>query len=548
MSELTTSERPPARIDTVLALAVAEGLLPASATPPVGDTRPWPVVLLTALGAWFAAVPLLTVVGMLLGPLLDNSAGPYVVGVLLLIGSAVVLRSASVPLFVEQLAVPGLLVGGGSLAFGLFRDLPHALAALLLAGVALGVALHLRQAWLRVLLGVAMAMLVGFALMRPSVWTHGSGWAPAWVATHVLLLLALGVPWLQGLFRSGGAAAESLSAGWWVVVFGSLATLAGMTFLVGGAMGGGAGGELAREVAGSGVARRPLLSYSYPLLSAVLALGALALVLYRWPGVRRPALAVAGAVLVGLSWWMSTLGGVLLGLAALATTQRSRLAAVAGVAAAWIVGAFYYGLAWPLATKALVLVGAGALLGAVAWWELRRGRAAASQTGAMPALDRRALALGLGTLATVAVATFAIWQKQELIAQGRPVFVALAPVDPRSLMQGDFMRLNFSLPAEIRETSDKTAARPKVVARRDGRNVALLLRQAREGEALAADEFLFELTPKNGEWILVTDAWFFREGEGERWAAARFGEFRVLPDGRALLVGMADEKLQPIQP
>jgi uncharacterized membrane-anchored protein len=245
---------------------------------------------------------------------------------------------------------------------------------------------------------------------------------------------------------------------------------------------------------------------------------------------------------------MSTLGGVLLGLSALATTQRWRLAALAGVAAAWIVGAFYYALAWPLADKALVMAGAGALLGAVVGWELRRGQAAPSAPGTALALDRRALAVGLATLATVAVAGFAIWQKQELIANGRPVYVALAPVDPRSLMQGDFMRLNFSVPVEIREVTDKTAARPKVVARRDERNVATLLRQARDGEALGADEFLFELTPKNSEWILVTDAWFFREGEGERWAAARFGEFRVLPDGRALLVGMADEKLQPIQP
>ena len=44
----------------------------------------------------------------------------------------------------------------------------------------------------------------------------------------------------------------------------------------------------------------------------------------------------------------------------------------------------------------------------------------------------------------------------------------------------------------------------------------------------------------------MTDAWFFKEGEAQRWQAARFGEFRVLPDGRALLVGMADANLQPI--
>ena len=40
----------------------------------------------------------------------------------------------------------------------------------------------------------------------------------------------------------------------------------------------------------------------------------------------------------------------------------------------------------------------------------------------------------------------------------------------------------------------------------------------------------------------------FREGDGQRWEQARYGEFRVEPDGRALLVGMADAQLRPIVP
>jgi uncharacterized membrane-anchored protein len=44
------------------------------------------------------------------------------------------------------------------------------------------------------------------------------------------------------------------------------------------------------------------------------------------------------------------------------------------------------------------------------------------------------------------VANLGIWQKEDLVANGQPVFVALAPVDPRSLLQGDYMRLNFRVP------------------------------------------------------------------------------------------------------
>ena len=38
----------------------------------------------------------------------------------------------------------------------------------------------------------------------------------------------------------------------------------------------------------------------------------------------------------------------------------------------------------------------------------------------------------------------------------------------------------------------------------------------------------------------------FEEGDGKRWEAARYGEFRVAADGQALLVGMADAQLRPI--
>jgi len=72
--------------------------------------------------------------------------------------------------------------------------------------------------------------------------------------------------------------------------------------------------------------------------------------------------------------------------------------------------------------------------------------------------------------------------------------------------------------------------------------------QATAGEPLAPGEQRFELTPRGGRWTLVTDAWYFREGDGQRWEQARYGEFRVEPDGRALLVGMADAQLRPIVP
>jgi uncharacterized membrane-anchored protein len=193
---------------------------------------------------------------------------------------------------------------------------------------------------------------------------------------------------------------------------------------------------------------------------------------------------------------------------------------------------------------------AGAALGGLAWLAQRRHAVAAAHGSIIPATPARASAwIALAAVATLAVANLAIWQKENIIANGQPVFVELAPADPRSLMQGDFMRLNFSLPPALEKDIDNlvTRQRPHVIAKRDARGVATLLRLARNNDAPLADgEFRIELTPKDGGWILVSDAWFFREGDAAQWEKAKFGEFRILPSGAALLVGMADAALAPI--
>jgi len=55
---------------------------------------------------------------------------------------------------------------------------------------------------------------------------------------------------------------------------------------------------------------------------------------------------------------------------------------------------------------------------------------------------------------------------------------------------------------------------------------------------------VLELSPVNGRWTLVSDAWYFAEGQEPVFRTAAYGEFRVMPDGRALLVGLVDKDLR----
>ncbi len=554
------------QLDRTLSAAVGAGLLPPDATRPAVEERPWPLVLFAALGAWLAAVPLLLVVGALLGDLIERGAGPYVVGPLLIAAALVLLRSGAdgadggpgsgsggpgwPTLFLEQLAVPTLLVGAGTLGYGLFRDLPDAWAAGALSVLALILAWLLPRPWLRVLCGAAAAALLALALHGTRGFWFGPGpRVQAWLALHGVLAV-----WLAGLGATRALAArgdtarraaalEAVGAGWLTVTLAGLAFLSGLTLLSGTGL-----GQLGTELA-TWLGTRQVPGFM-AAGSAALALAGAAAGAWVWPGLRRPWVLAVGAVIAVLAWFIPTLGGIWLALSAAALTHRRRLAITGALAAAWVIGAFYYQLNWTLAAKALVLAGSGAALAGLAWigadGALRP--AAARVVGSVPRGPAPRL-IALTGIGVIIAANLSIVEKERLIADGRPVYVALAPVDPRSLMQGDYMRLAFRLPpVAVDADGGLGAPRPRVAARLDARGVADLTRVVQPGETLAEGEFPMELTRRNGAWTLVTDAWFFPEGEAERFAAARFGEFRVGPDGRALLVGLADAELGRLGP
>ena len=56
----------------------------------------------------------------------------------------------------------------------------------------------------------------------------------------------------------------------------------------------------------------------------------------------------------------------------------------------------------------------------------------------------------LGLVLVLAVVNGRILQTERQLREGELVYLQLAPVDPRSLMQGDYMALNFALANAIR--------------------------------------------------------------------------------------------------
>ncbi len=149
-------------------------------------------------------------------------------------------------------------------------------------------------------------------------------------------------------------------------------------------------------------------------------------------------------------------------------------------------------------------------------------------------------------LFVLAVINVAIAGRIRLEREGEVLLLELAPVDPRSLMQGDYMALAFTLEQEVRTQANARHADGYLVVRRDPRQVARFVRLQAAPLPCAADELALRYRVRNGRPRIVTNAWFFPEGQAERYAPARYGEFRVGQDGEALLVALRDQELRPL--
>ncbi|HHQ4723495.1 GDYXXLXY domain-containing protein [Aeromonas veronii] len=160
----------------------------------------------------------------------------------------------------------------------------------------------------------------------------------------------------------------------------------------------------------------------------------------------------------------------------------------------------------------------------------------------------RQLALLLSGLAILAGINATVWRYEHAMSSGEVVLLRLAPVDPRSLMQGDYMRLNYEIAREL-TSRDARATQNKgsdtLVIRLDAHQVASLVADGKP-DRLASDERLLQVHQSERQWQIGPDAYFFEEGTGEQYETARYGEFRLQADGKTLLVGLLDEAYQPI--
>jgi len=163
--------------------------------------------------------------------------------------------------------------------------------------------------------------------------------------------------------------------------------------------------------------------------------------------------------------------------------------------------------------------------------------------------DRARIIVLAITIATVLlVINVEIAGKEKIVRNGETVLLRIAPRDPRSLLQGDYMALRYTMAATVAREAEQSGMN-------DGTAVIELgeLNEARfvslyTGQQLQDGQQLLQYRKRGESVRLASDAYFFEEGSGQEYRNASFGEIRVNANGDAVLIGLRDAAGEQLGP
>ncbi|MCP9235716.1 GDYXXLXY domain-containing protein [Lewinella sp. JB7] len=159
------------------------------------------------------------------------------------------------------------------------------------------------------------------------------------------------------------------------------------------------------------------------------------------------------------------------------------------------------------------------------------------------------LVLAVSLVLVFGYAAYEVYTKERTIREGELILLRLAPVDPRSLMQGDYMELRYAISTE----AEAPPRRGFLVLARDERGVGRFVRVQAGREPLRTGEHLIRFVRRSagagqtGRLSIGAEQFFFQEGRAERFAGARYGGLRLDGRGGSVLVGLYDEDARLIR-
>ena len=150
----------------------------------------------------------------------------------------------------------------------------------------------------------------------------------------------------------------------------------------------------------------------------------------------------------------------------------------------------------------------------------------------------RLIVIAVMVIVVLALISIEIASKERIIRDGTTILLRLAPRDPRSLIQGDYMALRYTMATTVaREAENSGLNDGQAVIVVDEQNQASFL-ALYSGQTLETGQHLLRYRKRGDSVRLASDAYFFEEGSWQDYRDARFGEVRIDEKGEAVLTGL----------
>lgn len=227
-------------------------------------------------------------------------------------------------------------------------------------------------------------------------------------------------------------------------------------------------------------------------------------------------------------------------------------------------GGFYYQLSIPLLYKGVLLVSFAVIFAIITLFLHARYKSPSqSAVENYPVFKAPIGLVGVFLIALLGAVNYKVQQFEDVLATGKPVVLKIAPADPRSLMQGDYMVLNYAILSELQQSqfssesneSNETTGidelspsgkKAYILVHLDKNHVATLC----EAQSEIPTDFK-HCTPnvylpiryKGWSPELPSQDYFFAEGKGEYYAQSEYAEYRF-KDGILLLARLLDKDLK----
>lgn len=239
-------------------------------------------------------------------------------------------------------------------------------------------------------------------------------------------------------------------------------------------------------------------------------------------------------------------------------------------------GGFYYQLSIPLLYKGVLLVSFAVIFAIVTLFLHARYKAPSQSAVENHSVFKAPIWLvGVFVIALLGAVNYKVQQFEDVLATGKPVVLKIAPVDPRSLMQGDYMVLNYAILSEFQQSQFLSESNESLESNESidageanetigidesspsGKKAYILVHLDKNHVATFCEEQseiptdFKHCTPnvylpiRYKGWLpeLPSQDYFFAEGKGEHYAQAEYAEYRF-KDGILLLARLLDTDLK----